>query len=87
LLSSRLAFTTLALSALSTPAAFCSYCWLSRQRPWLAVVLLVTLLLLAAEVENIDEVTITAELESAFGEHPAASDGERYLVSLDAEDV
>jgi hypothetical protein len=48
---------------------------------------LVTLLLLAAEVENIDEVTITAELESAFGEHPAASDGERYPVSLDAEDV
>jgi hypothetical protein len=29
----------------------------------------------AAEVENMEETTIFAELECAFGENPAASDG------------
>jgi hypothetical protein len=35
----------------------------------------------AAEVENIDEVVVAAELEHAFGENPAASDGEKCLAS------
>jgi hypothetical protein len=35
----------------------------------------------AAEVENMKETTILAELERAFGENPAASDGERYVTS------
>jgi hypothetical protein len=33
------------------------------------------------EVENIDEAMVAGELERAFGENPAASDGEKYLAS------
>jgi hypothetical protein len=33
-----------------------------------------------------EEITVSAELERAFGENPAASDGERYAASLTAED-
>jgi hypothetical protein len=36
----------------------------------------------AAEVENMEEITVLAELECTFGENPAASDGERYVVIL-----
>jgi hypothetical protein len=39
------------------------------------------------EVEDIDEALVTAELEHAFGENPAASIGEKCLVSSDAEDT
>jgi hypothetical protein len=39
-----------------------------------------------AEVENIEETMVSAELERAFGENPATSDGERYTVSLNAKD-
>jgi hypothetical protein len=38
------------------------------------------------EVENMEETTVSAELECTFGENPAASDGERYAVSPNAED-
>jgi hypothetical protein len=37
-------------------------------------------------VENMEETTVLAELERAFGENHAASDGERYATSLNAED-
>jgi hypothetical protein len=37
------------------------------------------------EVENMDEAVVVAELERAFGENPTASDGERCLVSPDAQ--
>jgi hypothetical protein len=40
----------------------------------------------AAEVENMEETMVLAELERAFGENHVASDGERYVVSLNAED-
>jgi hypothetical protein len=40
----------------------------------------------AAEAENVEEITISAELEHAFGENPAASDGERYAARPNAED-
>jgi hypothetical protein len=39
------------------------------------------------EVENIDEVVAAAELERAFGENPAASDGEKRPASSDIEDT
>jgi hypothetical protein len=39
-----------------------------------------------AEVENMKETTVSAKLERAFGENPAASDGERYATSPNAED-
>jgi hypothetical protein len=38
-----------------------------------------------AEVENMDEAVIVAELESAFEENPAASNVEQHPVSLDGE--
>jgi hypothetical protein len=31
----------------------------------------------AAEVDNMEEITVSTELECAFGENPAAFDGER----------
>jgi hypothetical protein len=34
-----------------------------------------------------DEAVVAVELEHAFGENPAASDGETCLASLDAEDT
>jgi hypothetical protein len=40
----------------------------------------------AAEVENMEETMVLAELERAFGENHVASDGERYVASLNAED-
>jgi hypothetical protein len=40
----------------------------------------------AAEVENVEEITVSTELERPFGENPAASDGERYAASPNAED-
>jgi hypothetical protein len=40
----------------------------------------------AMEVKNMEETTISVELEHAFGENPAATDGERYVASLNAED-
>jgi hypothetical protein len=39
------------------------------------------------EVENIDEAVVAAELEPAFEENPAASNGEKHLVSPDTEDT
>jgi hypothetical protein len=39
------------------------------------------------EVVNIDKVVVAAELEREFGENPVASDGEKCLVSPDAEDT
>jgi hypothetical protein len=39
------------------------------------------------EVENIDEVVATAELQHAFGENAAASDGEKCPASSDIEDT
>jgi hypothetical protein len=39
-----------------------------------------------AEVENMEETTVSAEMEYAFGENPAASDGERYPVSPNTKD-
>jgi hypothetical protein len=39
------------------------------------------------EVENMDETVVAAELERAYGENPAASDGERHHVSPDVEDI
>jgi hypothetical protein len=39
-----------------------------------------------AEVENMEEITVSTELECAFGENPVTSNGERYAVSLTAED-
>jgi hypothetical protein len=39
-----------------------------------------------AEVENMEEIMILAELEHTFGENPAASNGERYAASPNAED-
>jgi hypothetical protein len=41
---------------------------------------------ITAEVENMEEITVLAELECMFGENPAASDGEGYAASLNAED-
>jgi hypothetical protein len=40
----------------------------------------------AREVENMAEITVSAELEHKFGENPAASDDERYATSPNAED-
>jgi hypothetical protein len=40
----------------------------------------------AMEVKNMEETTISVELEHAFGENPAATDGERYVASPNAED-
>jgi hypothetical protein len=40
----------------------------------------------AVEVENVEEITVSAELERAFGENPVASDGEGYAASLNTED-
>jgi hypothetical protein len=40
----------------------------------------------AAEAENVEEITILAELERTFGESPAVFDGERHAVSPNAED-
>jgi hypothetical protein len=40
----------------------------------------------AVEVENVEEITVSAELERAFGENPVAFDGEGYAVSLNIED-
>jgi hypothetical protein len=40
----------------------------------------------AVEVENMEEITVLAELERAFGENPATFDGERYAASPNAED-
>jgi hypothetical protein len=40
----------------------------------------------ATETENMEEITVSAELEHAFGENHVASDGERYDASLNAED-
>jgi hypothetical protein len=37
-------------------------------------------------VENMEETTVSAELERAFGENPAATDGERYAASPNTED-
>jgi hypothetical protein len=39
------------------------------------------------EVEDIDEEVVAAELECAFEENPAASDGEKRLASPDAGDT
>jgi hypothetical protein len=39
-----------------------------------------------AAVENMEEITVSVELEHAFGENPAASDGERYAASPTAKD-
>jgi hypothetical protein len=33
-----------------------------------------------------EEITVSVELEHAFGENPAASDGERYAASPTAKD-
>jgi hypothetical protein len=41
----------------------------------------------AVEVENIDKAAVAAELERAFGENPAASDGEKCLASPDVGDT
>jgi hypothetical protein len=41
----------------------------------------------AMKVENIDKAAVVAQLERAFGEHSAASDGEKHRVSPDAEDT
>jgi hypothetical protein len=38
----------------------------------------------AAEVENIDRVAVTTEVEQTIGENPATSNGEGCLSSLDA---
>jgi hypothetical protein len=38
------------------------------------------------EEENMEEIMVSAELERAFRENPVTSDGERYGVSLNAED-
>jgi hypothetical protein len=40
----------------------------------------------AAGVENMEETTVSAELESSFGENPIACDGKRYAASLNAVD-
>jgi hypothetical protein len=40
----------------------------------------------AVKVENMEEITVSLELEHAFKENPAASDGERYAVSPTVED-
>jgi hypothetical protein len=40
-----------------------------------------------AEVENIDEAVVAAELVCAFGEDPAAFDGEKCVTSLGGEDI
>jgi hypothetical protein len=40
----------------------------------------------AAEAENVEEITVSVEFEHAFGENPATSDGERYAVRLNAMD-
>jgi hypothetical protein len=40
----------------------------------------------ATEVENMEETTVLAELECAFGENLATPDGERYAASPNAED-
>jgi hypothetical protein len=39
------------------------------------------------EVENMDEVVVTTELEHEFGENPATTNGERHTVSPGAEDT
>jgi hypothetical protein len=38
------------------------------------------------KVENMEEITVSAKLEHAFGENPVGSDGERYAVSPNTED-
>jgi hypothetical protein len=38
------------------------------------------------EAENVEEITILAELERTFGENPAIFDGERHAVSPNAKD-
>jgi hypothetical protein len=40
----------------------------------------------AAEVDNMEEITVSMELERAFRENPAAFDGERCDASPTAED-
>jgi hypothetical protein len=40
----------------------------------------------AMEVENVEEITFSAELEHTFGENHVASDGERYAVSPNTKD-
>jgi hypothetical protein len=40
----------------------------------------------AAEAENVEEIIVLVESERMFGENHAASDGERYAVSPNAED-
>jgi hypothetical protein len=39
-----------------------------------------------AKAENVEEITVLAELESAFGENPTAFNGERYAASPNTED-
>jgi hypothetical protein len=39
------------------------------------------------EVENMDEAAIAAELDRAFGENPAAFNGEKRVARLDDEDI
>jgi hypothetical protein len=39
-----------------------------------------------AEVENVEEIRVSAELEHTFGENPTASDGEGYATSPNTED-
>jgi hypothetical protein len=40
----------------------------------------------AAEAENVEEITVSAELERVFGQNPASSDVERHTVSPNADD-
>jgi hypothetical protein len=40
----------------------------------------------AAEVDNMEEITVSTELEHAFGENPIAFNGERCAASPTAED-
>jgi hypothetical protein len=40
----------------------------------------------AVEMENMEETTVSTELEHAFGKNPAASDGERYVASPNTKD-
>jgi hypothetical protein len=39
------------------------------------------------EAENMDEAVVAAELERAFGENPATSNGEKRAVSPDDQDI
>jgi hypothetical protein len=40
-----------------------------------------------AEVENVEEIIVSSELEHAFGENPAASDGEGCAASPNTADM